>query len=102
MPLLSVGRFLPLRLPEAQPETWWFKPRPVGWNLGGGVQLKPGKSKLHRNGRRRHPGTAAPVKRALVALWTGQCGEGWELSLARDAAGCGLDELHIYRLSNLC
>lgn len=43
-----------------------------------------------------------PLCEELVWLWTGQCSENCELSLARDAAGCGLDELHIYRLSNLC
>lgn len=61
MPLLSVRCILPLCLPEAQPETWWFKSRPVGWKLGHGVRKV-------QTGRRRHPGTAAPVKRALMPL----------------------------------
>lgn len=63
MPLLSVRCVLPLCLPEAQPDMWWFKSRAFGWKLGHGVQLKLGKSKLHTNGRRRHSGTTA-----LVAL----------------------------------
>lgn len=43
-----------------------------------------------------------PLCEESMWLWTGQRGDDGELSLARDAAGCGLDELRVYRLSDLC